>query len=44
MRDRLFFPLCAAAAITMIALAMISPDAPDTARPDPAVQAQEKTQ
>jgi hypothetical protein len=44
MRDRLFFPLCAAAAIAMIALAMISPDAPDTDRPGPAVQAQEKAQ
>jgi hypothetical protein len=44
MRDRLFFPLCAAAAIAMIALAMIGPDAPDAARPEPAVQTQEKAQ
>jgi hypothetical protein len=44
MRDRFFFPLCAAAAIAMIALAMIGPGAADAARPEPAVQTQEKAQ
>jgi hypothetical protein len=44
MRDRFFFPLCAAAAIAMIALAMIGPGAADADRPEPAVQTQEKAQ
>jgi hypothetical protein len=44
MRDRFFFPLCAAAAIAMIALAMIGPGAAEADRPEPAAQTQENTQ
>lgn len=44
MRDRFFFPLCAAAAIAMIVLAIIGPGAPDSPPARPAGQTQEKTQ
>lgn len=44
MRDRFFFPLCAAAAVAMIALAILGPGAPDSPPSRPAGQTQEKAQ
>ncbi|MDP2258673.1 MAG: hypothetical protein Q8J89_03020 [Caulobacter sp.] len=42
--DRFFFPLCAAAAIAMIALALAGPWGANPATSDPSGQLREKTQ
>ncbi len=44
MRDRFFFPLCAAAAIAMIVLAILGPGATDSPPSRPTGQTQEKAQ
>ncbi len=44
LRDRFFFPLCAAAAIAMIALALAGPWNADRGSSSPSGQPQEQTQ
>jgi hypothetical protein len=43
LRDRYFFPLCAAVAIAMIVVAMAGPWGANPAKPDPSAPAREQT-
>ena len=44
LRDRVFFPLCAAAAVAMIALAIAGPWGANRTPPEPSGQTRERAQ